>query len=429
MLSARFPRLPGADVDPSPTGLYALGTRLASAGVSFVGGILTLLLLSPERIGVFLSLTGLSAFSAICDLGLTYSLLLAASSRSSDKAGPVAWAAFGVAAVTVPVAGTLLFAGGATFLILGEVAAERWFWPWLAFCVLACVQILLTLALTYVEGTGQRKQAWRANFWIEVVAGAVFVGIIVAGHELWALAGSALVRVVMIPAIIARFFHLPERGAVASGLALWRSELWPMQWKNLVNVLSGLLTTRLLTPMLLAAQGAAVAGQVGLMLALAYMLTATASVLPLSQSGLYVRLYHEGRGIDLNAAFRRTFTAGIALAILSFIGAGVFCTLLRGYSEHMATRLPEPVVIWLVLAIAPIGFVTSCLATVMRAQRDDPAVIPNLVLTLPVLVVLGLAAQTDARLFAATNLGTGVVVALLYAVLFRRFLNKMAGTA
>lgn len=425
MLRAMLGRLRGDAVDTSPTGLYAIGTRLVSAAVLAVGGILTLFLFDAERIGVFLSVTALSAFTAVIDLGLAYSLLLAVSSRRPEEAEPLAWTAILAAIPTVPVTGAVLFLGGAALLDGGGVESGVWFWPWLAFCVLSCAQVVLVVALAYVEGTGRRHEAWRANFWIEVAAGIAFVGLIVARHELWALAVAAAVRVVLIAALFVFVFKLPRDSVLQSRRALWRAELWPMQWKNLVNTITGLLTTRLITPLLLATQGAATAGQMGLVLALAFLIIATASVWPLSQSGLYTSLFHQRRGEDLKRAFGRTFLIAMALAVAGFAAAGLLLTLLEKYSPYMAARLPGPAVIWLLLAVAPVANAASCLAIVIRSQRKDPGVIPNLLLTLPTLAVLWLAAQRGALTFSLTYLCTAVIAMLLYAYLFRRFMRQM----
>ena len=415
-------------VDRSPTGMYALGTRLAGATAIFFGGILTLALLDPERIGVFLSVTALSAFAAVGDLGLTYSLLLAASSRPPEKAGSVAWAALAAAIPTAPITSAVLFLGGSALLLEGNVAVDRWLWPWMAFCAMSGIQLVLTLALTYVEGTGRRHAAWRANFWIEIACGIVFVGLIALRQELWAIAAAAAVRSVLIALLLVFRFKLPDRAGAGSRFALWREELWPMQWKSLVNSVAGLLTTRLLTPILLAVQGAAAAGQIGLVLVLAYLMTATASVLPLSQTALYASLYHQGKRGELKQAFRRTFAVGTALAMLFFVGVAAACGLIREHSPYMAARLPETQVIWLVLAITPISHVSNFFAIAIRSQRKDPGVIPNLLLTLPSLVIIWLAARNGALAFSATYLATTTAVAVLYGYLFWRFIRGMRPT-
>jgi O-antigen/teichoic acid export membrane protein len=425
MMSALLSRFRSDGIDASPTGLYAVGTRLVSAAVLASGGLLALLLLDPERIGIFLSVTALSAFTAVIDLGLSYSLLLAASSRRPEEAEALAWIAMLAAMLIVPATGAILFLGGAVLLDAGDVDSAAWFWPWLVFCVLSSIQAVLVMALTYVEGTGRRHEAWRANFWIEVAAGIVFVGLIVARHELWALAAGAAVRIALIAALFLFVFKFPHGAKPRSWFGLWRAELWPMQWKNLVNTISGLLTTRLITPLLLAVQGAVMAGRMGLVLSLAFLIVAVASVWPLSQSGLFTSLFHEGREDDLKRVFGRTFLIATGLALAGFAGVGVLLTLLVEFSPYMAARLPGPAVTWLLLAAAPLSNAAGCLAIVIRSQRRDPGVIPNLILTVLTLAVLWLAAQRGALTFSLTYLCMAAAAMLLYAWLFRQFIRRM----
>ncbi len=70
---------------PQSTAHYALGTRLAGTLASFAGSILIVVLLSPERIGIFLAVGSLAAFSALLDLGLNYSFLLATAAHDEER--------------------------------------------------------------------------------------------------------------------------------------------------------------------------------------------------------------------------------------------------------------------------------------------------------------------------------------------------------
>jgi hypothetical protein len=192
---------------------------------------------------------------------------------------------------------------------------------------LASLQQILVLALTYIEGTGRRHAAWRANFWIEVAAGVAFLLPIAVRAELWALAVLALVRAGAILVLFAGRYDIPglrgSKDPIRRRLAIWREQLWPMQWKNLVNNLVGVLTTRLLTPLLLATQGATAAGRVGLALTFAGTIIAITSAWPLSQTALYSALYHQGRGRELIAVFYRTWLASLLLAAFLCLGGGV----------------------------------------------------------------------------------------------------------
>ncbi len=408
-----------------PTGLYAIGTRVVAAAVSFVGGILILVLLDPGRIGIFLSFTSLAGFSAVADLGLTYSLLLAVSSRPANEAPAVAWAALAAAVPTVLATSVLMFIGGSLFMVEGDVERGRWLWPWIAFCAASSVQLVLTLGLTYVEGTGGRHAAWKANFWIEVAAGVAFVAAVAAQMELWAVTAGALTRILVIVLLFVWRFDLPAPAGAVSRFALWRGQLWPMQWKTLVNNLVGVSTTRLLTPLLLVAQGSVVAGQIGLVLALGYLVTTASSVWPLSQTALYSAHYHRGEYREFKDLIRRTFLASFVLSVLLVMGGGVVCELLKAGSAHMVARLPDSVVLWIILAAAPIGHLSNCFAMAVRAQRQDPAVIPNLLLTIPVLGALFVAARGGAVAFALTYLGMTIIYTLLYAGYFKNLLDRM----
>lgn len=408
-----------------PTGLYAIGTRVVAAAVSFVGGILILVLLDPGRIGVFLSFTSLAGFSAVADLGLTYSLLLAVSSRPANEAPAVAWAALAAAVPTVLATSVLMFIGGSLFMVEGDVERGRWLWPWIAFCAASSVQLVLTLGLTYVEGTGGRHAAWKANFWIEVAAGVAFVAAVAAQMELWAVTAGALTRILVIVLLFVWRFDLPAPAGAVSRFALWRGQLWPMQWKTLVNNLVGVSTTRLLTPLLLVAQGSVVAGQIGLVLALGYLVTTASSVWPLSQTALYSAHYHRGEYREFKDLIRRTFLASFVLSVLFVMGGGLLCEVLMATSTHMAARLPESRVLWIILAAAPLGHLGNCFAMAVRAQRRDPVVIPNLLLAIPSLAVLSIAADGGALAFSITYLCVAVAFLLLYAYFFRPMLRSM----
>ena len=409
----------------TPTGLYAVGTRVVNAVVSLIGGILILVLLDPDRIGVFLSFNSLAGFTVVADLGLTYSFLLAVSSRPANEAPSVASTAFAAAVPTVFVAGLVLFLAGSLFMMQGDVSVARWLWPWIAFCAISSVQLLVTLGLTYVEGTGGRHAAWRANFWIEVAAGLAFIAAVAAQVELWAVAAAAGMRVLVIVGLFFWRFDLPARVAVFSRFALWRDHLWPMQWKTLINNIVGVSTTKLLTPVLLAAQGSLVAGQVGLVLALNSLIITVTSVWPLSQTAVYARLYHQGDYRELHGMFRRTFLASLALCILFAFGCGSLLEVLRAYSPHVAERFPSSIVIWIILVAIPLGHLTICFAIAVRAQREDPVVVPNMLLAIPALALLFIAAQKGTVAFALGVFGTMLIFLLLYSYFFIRLLQRL----
>jgi hypothetical protein len=402
-----------------PTAVYALGTRLSGTIVSFGSSILILLLLSPERIGIFLTVASLAAFSNIADLGLNYSFLLAASSRPEKDAAGLLVAALTALVPAVIATGATLFIAGSIFFSNVGLPADVWLWPWASHCIFVSLCQVFVLAVTFVEGTGRRDAAWRANFWLEVVAGGAMLSTIALRHELWAFAASSMVRIVLIAILFRNLFHLPDLrtgfGSIGKLFLLWLAELWPMQWKNLINNLVGLLTTRLLTPLLLAAQGAATAGRVGLALSLTISIVGITSAWPTSQTALYTALYHQGRLAELIATFRSTCLRSLLLSIGLCLGVGLACEALRHGSVHMAARLPETGVLWLILAAAVVAHLSYSFAILLRTRRTDPVVFANLLFTVPALAAYWVGAHMGPLAFAVIFFATGSFFAALYA--------------
>ncbi len=324
----------------------------------------------------------------------------------------------------VVVSSLLLFAGGAIFLSQVGLPYSLWLAPWICYCTLAGPLQILLLRVSHVEGTGRRDVAWRAHFFIELTAGLGFLAAIAVRQELWAYAAGASLRVAMILLLLRRAFLLPDDPRSAQRLAhrfsLWRTEIWPMQWKNLVNNLSGLLTTRLLTPILLATQGALVAGQVGIAISIALAIVGITSAWPLSQTALYTKLFQGGQGRQLHSIFAATLFRSSLLALAITAGTGATCEDSRSYSTHVRERLPSSLVLWLVLAAALSAHAAYSFAIFLRARRTDPAVLANVLCNIPALACYWFSAQTGATPFAFFFFGTSIFFACLYGYyLFR----------
>jgi hypothetical protein len=294
--------------------------------------------------------------------------------------------------------------------------------------VAATFQQVLLLALAYVEGTGKRHAAWRANFWIEVVAGCSFIFLVACRAELWALTASSLLRAAAILALFVVAFKFPSiaRGkTISERFRLWRRHLWPMQWKNLVNNIVGLLTTRLLTPLLLAAQGAVIAGKVGLILSLGSTALSVTSAWPISQTALYASLYHQGNLGELTAVFRRTLFASTSLAAACFLGTGILCEVFRAISPHIDARLPSSAILWPILASGVLAHMAYCFAILLRCQRCDPVVVPNAVLAVITLIVYWYSVWSGPNSFALTYALVATGFAALYLVYTLQFLMQL----
>ncbi len=187
-----------------------------------------------------------------------------------------------------------------------------------------------------------------------------------------------------------------------------------MQWKNLMNNLSGLLTTRLLTPILFAAQGAASAGRLGFVISITMSMVAFTSAWPSSQSALYSNLFHQGLAQRLLQTFRSTFWRSSLFAFGLFVVVGAACEILRRVSSHMSNQLPAATVMWLILFAPFFAHLSYSFAILIRSRRSDPVVFVNFMLTLPVLLGYWFSARSSEVAFAAMYLATAILFSGVY---------------
>jgi len=401
------------------TAAFAVATRISATASWALAAGLAVVVLSPERIGIFLSFAGLAAFAALSDVGLNYSVLLAAGARPADDPAPIREAALTALIPTVALTFAAQLLIGYAFLVR---YADVGLAPWLAYCLLASAYQLLYLFVVVVEGTNRRLAAWRANFILEVLAGATLLIAIASGNELWGFAAAMLVRCLLVMAWFRQEFVDQWRRRQSyvreAALQLWRTQLLPMQWKTALNLLAGLATTRLLTPILLVTNGAPTAGRIGLGLSLVAAIAAVTSAWPQSEAALYAQLYHEGRRAELFGRFRRTCLWSLVLSLSLAVSAGVAVAVLRALSDHLADRLPNGEVLWLLLPAVPLTHATYSLAIMIRSQRDDPVLIANLLYSGLLLSALWWAAATGPLLFCIVFLAGATAGAALYGWFF-----------
>jgi hypothetical protein len=160
---------------------------------------------------------------------------------------------------------------------------------------------------------------------------------------------------------------------------------------------------------------------VGIVLSLGIAIVATTTAWPLSHTALYAALYHQGRGTELISSFRLTCIHSTLLSLLCCVGAGLLCEALRLSSTYVAMRLPEHGTLRLILAVPHLGHLSVSFAILLRSQRMDPVVLPNLLLTMPVLAAFWLAAYSSTLIFA----GIYWLAALLFTMLHGWYLRRL----
>lgn len=392
----------------------------AAAGLVTLVGIAHFL--SPVEQGYYYTFASLAALQMILDMGLSIVLVQVSAHEflglSWGRRGKVVgesplrfltlvqksfrW--YGAAAVLFLLAypaGLMFFAGTP-----GDLGYD-WRWAWLSLVSATAVGFIFLPALAIVEGSGHVTEVYVVRL-IQSITGAVTVWIML-------VAGGGLYTVAMMPAM----------GALVSGSWLllrrphllrqifkpvcanfhWRTEVWPMQWRLGVSWICGYFLMQIHTPLLFRTQNAVIAGQMGLTMTVANMLSLLALAGVTSLTPALARAAGERDWLRMDRYFRRAFivsSLAFGVGAAGFLGVRVALE----WTPYGVRFLPTIETIGLLFAVF-FSHVSGLFAVYLRAHRREPFMW---------LSVVGAMLTVTAAIFAAPKWGAAGIVTVLVLV-------------
>lgn len=422
---------------------------IAGRGWQFLAGPVTLLLIagsfSPELQGWFYTLSSLLALQTLCDLGLSNTLLHAAShawarlERRPDQT--LAGDRDALAEIGAIRRGgrrsfarmSLLFlagagVGGLAFLG-GTATTVNWQLPWLVAVLCSAGSLILTPEMAILEGCGQVAAVHRQRLW-QAVAGNVVVWTgLLAGVQLWIVPLAVAVRLafeVWFVRVAYRRFWREIAPASAASEQHWGAVVWPLQWRAAVHSLMVFLAYQLFVPILFRAHGPEAAGRFGMTWSILVTLQSAAIVWVQTRTSAFGVLVRQRQFEQLDAAYRRVVVASsIALTVGVFLVVSVV-----GGLELASSLLPEgagdvggaswlvqrlharllPVLPTLLLGLGILAIhLPQCQTIYLRSFLRDPLLLPSVMLN-------GLMAV--GAIYGGTNAGDlGIAVAYVVITL------------
>jgi O-antigen/teichoic acid export membrane protein len=399
---------------------------LAQRAWQAVAGLITLAFvahfLSPVEQGYFYTLASLAALYMALDMGLSAVLVQFAAREfvglswsSGGKVEGVAPSRFlslvrlsmrwyGAAAVIF----LLAYPAGVAFLgnSHGDLGYD-WRGPWaLLVCATAAGFVFLpTLALT--EGSGGVAEAYAVRL-VQSLIGAVAAWVVLA-------MGGGLYAVAMMPtasAIVAgAWLFIRRRGMVVQALQEkssnfhWGVEVWPLQWRIGFSWLAGYALVLMHAPLLFRTQGATVAGQMGVTMTVANMLSLLALSWMTACIPAMTRAVSTQDWANLDHIYWRAFR----ISCLAFVVGAILFIIIRlalEWTSYGGRFLPVVETAGLLLAM---GFyhVTGLLAAYLRAHLREPFLWPSLI---------GALLTAAAAIWAAPQWGAAGIVSVLVII-------------
>lgn len=399
---------------------------LAQRGWQAIAGVINLAFvahfLSPAEQGYFYTLASMAALHMALDMGLS-GLLVQFGAREflGHSWGPgglvegifpsrflglvglsLRW--YGLAALVFLLAYPL----GLVFVSASQDGlAYDWPGAWALLVCATAANVLFFPVLALTEGSGGVSEAYAVRL-VQGVAGAGSAWVVLAlGGGLFAVAMPALGSAV----VAALWVWVRRRRLVVQALRQrtgslhWGDEVWPLQWRIGASWLAGYVLVLMHVPLLFRTQGAVAAGQMGVTMTVANMMSLLAS------SWMTARIPVMAQAVATEdwAHLDQVFGRALRNSTLAFAaGAGLFLMLrfLLQWTPYGTRFLSVMETAGLLLAM---GFyhASGLFAAYLRAHMREPFLWPSLV---------GALLTACAALWAAPQWGAGGVVIVLLVV-------------
>lgn len=396
---------------------------LAQRAWQALSGVITLAFvayfLSPVEQGFFYTLASIAALYMALDMGLSAVLVQYAARNfiglSWGEGGKVEGADpsrflslvrlslrwYGVAAVVF----LFFYPAGVAFLSNSHSdLGYDWRGPWALLVFATAAGFLFLPALALSEGSGGVAEVYAVRLVQGLIGAAVAWAVLVMGGGLYAVAMMPAVSAVVAGVwLFARRRMVVQAFTAKNGSFHWSVEVWPLQWRIGASWLAGYALVLMHVPLLFRTQGPIVAGQMGVTMTVANMLSL------LAMSWLTARIPAMTRAVSTRdwvyldhvywRAFRMSCLAFVAGAILFFI-----MRLALEWTSYGARFLPVVETAGLLLAMG-LYHVSGLFAAYLRAHLREPFLWPSL---------FGALLTAVAAIWAAPHWGSaGIVTALV----------------
>jgi len=405
-------------------------------------GVVTLVLIakrfSPQVQGYYYTFASLLALQSVVELGLYVVLVNVASHqwaslRLDDKGRIVGdpharsrLISLGRASFRWYAAVSALFVAGvgcAGFLFFSRASDIQLSWqgPWFTLVALTGMVLWALPFNSLLEGCNQVAAVQRFRFSQAILETTALWITILVGGGLWAAPAAAatkLLRDLYLLLIQYRRFFEPFFSSTHTVRINWKVDVWPMQWRLAISGLVNYLAFGLFSPVMFYYHGPAVAGRMGMTLAVvnAWQLIALSWVQPrVPQFGMLVA----NREFDrLDQIWFKTLRSSVAVAAVGGAMTWVAVYLLHLAEVPLVHRLLTPLPTGLFLVSMVLMQVSQCETAYLRAHREEPIVMMSVVSSM----ATGLLVWSFGSRFGPIGAAGGYLLVVMGIVIWETFI-------
>lgn len=387
-LTKRFLRFIGVD--------HAIFYVLLGRGWTVFAGLLTIWFiahsLTEDERGVYYTFGNIISLQVFFELGLTYVVMQTA----SHEVAKLAWSngiltgdlisksrlssllrlclkVYGIISVLFVV---IVLPGGFSFFYLTVKDSVDWMGAWLWLCIFNGLYIFISPFASLLEGSGKVTDIAGQRFWNGVLCNIACWIVFYFGGGLYALVVRSIVSIL----VICGWFLLKYRAFFSdlyssfdsSHTISWLKELFPFQWKIGISWLSGYFIFQLFNPIVLAYEGAADAGKMGMSLALASNVGAIGMAWINTKAPKFGNFVARKDWKGLDSFFFKALLQCMGVVLMAIVACIIGLILLGNLYPSIVSRFLSVTEVSLLLANIFFQCILFSLAAYLRAHKEEP---------------------------------------------------------
>ncbi|WP_343320935.1 lipopolysaccharide biosynthesis protein [Sphingobacterium multivorum] len=416
----------------------AIGYTLISRMLQAVSGIFTLLFvvkfLSIEEQGYFYTFGSIIAIQVFFELGITGIIVQYVAHEASN----FSWASKSVfqgteqsmsrmssllhfsikwfSLIAVLLFFTLVLVGIVFFTRYGDLDnTVEWKMPWVLLAFSTSVLLVLSPILAFLEGLGKVKEIARLRLIQQICQVLLTYLLFFLGYKLYAVPLASLITCVIMIGVIycdgLRSILVYSWKKLGLDRINYKKEIFPYQWKIALSWISGYFIFQLFNPVLFATEGATVAGQMGMTLAVLNAIFSLTFSWISTKVPLFSSLIAKKEFTQLDTVFNKTLKLSALLNIFCLIIFFMLVFVLDYFKVAIAGKefynrfLP---IVPLILMMIPIftNHIVGAWATYLRCHKEEPMLIQSVLMG----ILCSISTIVLGKIFGVVGITTGYMI-------------------
>lgn len=278
----------------------------------------------------------------------------------------------------------LLIVGYIFFIKYGHGTNVNWEQPWVILVANTSLSFVLSPIFSFIEGLGKVKEIAKLRLVQQLGSLIILWSMLTLGGKLYSAPVAGVASLVLVMGILAfsdfkkiliKIWHLSDKWKVN-----YKEEIFPYQWKIAISWMSGYFIFQLFNPVLFATEGAVVAGQMGMTLAVLNGITGLTISWMTTKVPTFSGLIAQEKYSDLDHLFNRTLKQSATINGLSLLAMFVVIFGLRHFNLPVGERfLPYLPLVFMIIPVFLNQYVSSW-ATYLRCHKKEPFLVLSVVM-------------------------------------------------